>query len=106
MKRYLKGAKRFILHYWLAISLGMIATPKAIETAYEQRGYVAFGGEYIVLPTVVMIAYLAENIFYAVLDIIYDDKEGCGNDSRGNSTGDVEHYRRFSETDRHIGRSG
>lgn len=37
MKQFLKKTKRFIMHYWLSISLGMIATPFAIQYAYQDR---------------------------------------------------------------------
>ena len=35
MKQFLKKTKRFIMHYWLSISLGMIATPFAVQYAYS-----------------------------------------------------------------------
>lgn len=53
MKQFLKKTKRFIMHYWLSISLGMIATPFAIQYAYQDRGRLAFGGEYLVLPATI-----------------------------------------------------
>lgn len=72
MKQFLKKTKRFIMHYWLSISLGMIATPFAIQYAYQDRGRLAFGGEYLVLPAMVMGAYLLRQVVPAILEMIYE----------------------------------
>lgn len=97
MKRHLKRVKRFVMRYWLAISVGMIGTAKAAELAYSERGYMAFGGEYLVLPVVVMGVYLTENLFYAVVEIISDEEE-YRNDSRKNSGKNVGHHSGTSES--------
>lgn len=94
MKRFLKRARWFILHYWISISFGMIATPFAVQYAYHDRGYLAFGGEYLVLPVIVMGAYILKQIISAVLEVIYelifgeeemeDDRSGSGGNRTGN----------------------
>ena len=96
MKQFLKKTKRFIMHYWLSISLGMIATPFAIQYAYRDRGRLAFGSEYLVLPAMVMGAYLLRQV------VPEDDTSG----NRSNRTGNVADYRRVSEADRNRRRSG
>ena len=73
MKQFLKKAKRFVVHYWLSISLGMIATPFAVQHAYRDRGRLAFGGEYLVLPAMVMGAYLFRQVVLAVIHSYPDD---------------------------------
>ena len=106
MKRFLKKAKGFIMHYWLSLSLGMIATPFAIQYAYRDRGRLEFGGEYLVLPVMVMGAYLLEQVIPAVLEMIYElihgeeELEDDRIENRSNRTGNVEDYRRISEADR------
>lgn len=112
MKQFLKKTKWFITHYWLSISLGMIATPFAVQHAYRDRGRLAFGGEYLVLPAVVMGAYLLRQVVPAVLEMIYElihgeeEPEDDTSGNRSNRTGNVEDYRRVSEADRNRRRSG
>lgn len=112
MKRFLKKAKRFIMHYWFSLSLGMIATPFAIQYAYHDRGRLAFGGEYLVLPVMVMGAYLLKQIIPAVLETIYElihgeeEPEDDTSGNRSNRTGNVADYRRVPEADRNRRRSG
>lgn len=71
MKRVVKKTEEFILHYWLVISSGMILTVSAVKFAYIQRGYMAFGGEYLVLPVLLVTANLLENIFCFISDFFY-----------------------------------
>lgn len=112
MKQFLKKTKRFIMHYWLSISLGMIATPFAVQYAYRDRGRLAFGGEYLVLPAMIMGAYLLRQIAPAVLEMIYElihgeeEPEDDTSGNRSNRTGNVADYRRVSEADRNRRRSG
>ena len=112
MKQFLKKVKRFIIHYWLSISLGMIATPFAVQYAYRDRGRLAFGGEYLVLPAMVMGAYLLRQVVPAVIQVIYEliygeeEPEDDRGRNRSNRTGNVADYRRVSETDRNRRRSG
>lgn len=111
MKQFLKKTKRFIMHYWLSISLGMIATPFAIQYAYQDRGRLAFGGEYLVLPAMVMGAYLLRQVVPAILEMIYEliygeeEPEDDTSGNRSNRTGNVADYRRVSEADRNRRRS-
>lgn len=112
MKQFLKKTKRFIMHYWLSISLGMIATPFAIQYAYQDRGRLAFGGEYLVLPSMVMGAYLLRQVVPAILEMIYEliygeeEPEDDTSGNRNNRTGNVADYRRVPEADRNRRRSG
>lgn len=75
MKRHFKRIKRFILQHWIAISFGMIGTAKAAELAYRERGYMAFGGEYLVFPVVVIGVCLIENLFFVASEIMIESKE-------------------------------
>lgn len=112
MKQFLKKVKRFAIHYWLSLSLGMIATPFAIQYAYRDRGRLAFGGEYLILPVMVMGAYLLEQVVPVVLETIYElihgeeESEDDTSRNRSNRTGNVADYRRVSEADRNRRRSG
>jgi hypothetical protein len=95
MKEHLKKARRFILKYWLAISIGSVLEVKAVELAYEERGYMAYGGEYCVLPLVVMTAYLLNQIVPAVWEVFHGE-----DDDRADSTRNDVHYTKVSGRNR------
>ena len=51
--------------YWIhvvAIIVGLVMTPLALQSAYAARGYFAVGGEWLVLPLSLSIATLVEGI--------------------------------------------
>jgi len=41
---------RWIIKNWLFISVGLILTALAVRYAYADRGYISFGGEWLVMP--------------------------------------------------------
>lgn len=66
----MKKIRRFILRNWFWIALGCVLQRKAIEMAYLERGYKAVGGEWLVLPIVVMLAVLSRNIFWNIVEVM------------------------------------
>jgi len=51
--------------YWIhvvAIIVGLVMTPLALQSAYAARGYFAVGGEWLVLPLCLAIATLIEGL--------------------------------------------
>lgn len=57
--------KRLLKKYWLYIvagGIGLVLTPFAIHSAYVSRGYFAIGGEYLVLPLALLIAWLVDSV--------------------------------------------
>ncbi len=42
--------KAWMIKNWILLSSGLLLTAGFVEVAYEERGYVAFGGEWLVLP--------------------------------------------------------
>ena len=50
MRRLDRKFRRYIDKNWFYILIGLWLTWKAIDAAYEFRGYRAVGGEYLVLP--------------------------------------------------------
>ena len=48
--------------YITAIILGIILTPIAVHAAYIQRGYWAFGGEYLLPVLFVGVVWVAEGL--------------------------------------------
>ena len=63
-RRLLRRAKRFIYREWIWITLGIIFTRFAVEYAYQERGYMAYGGEWLVLPIVLLAVKLARDVIY------------------------------------------
>lgn len=74
----MKKIKRYISKNWLWIVAGLLLTVPAVKMAYEQRGYVAYGGEWLILPLILMGVELAVNIGDAIsyLAIQEDDNGG------------------------------
>lgn len=58
--------KIYIARNWLWIAAGIILTEVSVEAAYEQRGYLAYGGEYLTLPLLLMAVEFARE----TLDIL------------------------------------
>ena len=42
----------------LALLVGALATPILSELAYRERGYIAFGGEWLLIIAIIVVAYL------------------------------------------------
>ena len=51
----MRNAKRYIARNWLCITAGLILTEVFVKKAYAERGYVAYGGEWLTLPLVLML---------------------------------------------------
>ena len=58
----MRKIKRYIARNWFWITVGFVLTEKAVEMAYIERGTVAYGGEWLVLPLVLMAVEIARNI--------------------------------------------
>lgn len=52
----MKIIKRYISRNWLWIVIGLILTEVAVKSAYTARGYLAYGGEWLILPLILMLA--------------------------------------------------
>lgn len=50
--------KAWLVKNWILVSSGLILTARLVKVAYEKRGYVAFGGEWLTLPIMIMIKLL------------------------------------------------
>lgn len=50
MRQLGREFRRYMDKNWTYILIGLWLTSKAIDTAYEFRGYKAFGSEFLVLP--------------------------------------------------------
>lgn len=63
----MRKASGFVLKNWLWITLGIILTKSAVGYAYQERGYMAYGGEWLVLPIVLLAVKLARDVIGSVM---------------------------------------
>lgn len=54
--------KRYISRNWFWIVAGLVLTKVAVEMAYADRGYIAYGGEWVTLPLVLMTVEMARTL--------------------------------------------
>lgn len=70
----MRVVKRILTSNWFLFAVGLILTAKAVEAAYIQRGYIAYGGEWLTLPLIFFVKILIADIKEAILDVfIYGD---------------------------------
>lgn len=58
----MKSIKRYISRNWLLIVAGLKLTEVAVKSAYDTRGYLAYGGEWLTLPLVLMLVEMVRNV--------------------------------------------
>lgn len=58
----MKKMEKFIIRNWSWLVIGIVLTRKAVEFAYAERGYVAVGGEWLVLPVVLGLTHFAREL--------------------------------------------
>ena len=49
----MRKVKMYVSRNWLWIIAGLILTEVFVKMAYAERGYVAYGGEWLTLPLVI-----------------------------------------------------
>lgn len=73
----MKKFERYITGYWFLIVIGLIATRYAVRCAYIERGYKAFGGEWFVLPIILLVVKLATEIILVLVDALGTEEDAC-----------------------------
>lgn len=63
--------KKFIGRYWLTIIVSMIITAYAVRYAYRARGYFAVGGEWFILPTIILLRIELPGIIKFFKEVMY-----------------------------------
>jgi len=64
--------KRYVLENWLWIISGCILTRLAVDYAYLERGYKAVGGEWLVLPVILLSVHMARETIRSVIAVFQD----------------------------------
>lgn len=75
----MRKTKRYISRNWLWIIAGLILTEVFVKMAYEERGYVAYGGEWLTLPLVLMLAEVSRCVG-DVVRYLFGAEDGYGSD--------------------------
>lgn len=57
-----KGYREYLRKNWYWICLGILLTPPAAQYAYAERGYAAFGGEWLILPLILMAVEMERDV--------------------------------------------
>lgn len=68
VKKVARKVVRYLNKTWLHILLGLWLTAKAIDAAYEFRGYEAVGSEYLILPMLLLIVEMCRKAFRFIGD--------------------------------------
>ena len=61
---------RFWLRKWYVIVAGIALTALAVKQAYATRGYIAYGGEWLVLPLLMIITLMIEEAKRAIPEML------------------------------------
>jgi drug/metabolite transporter superfamily protein YnfA len=57
-----------VAEWMLIIGFGYLLQLRVVEMAQAERGYAAYGGEYLVLPLVILIAAMIEAVWHVIKD--------------------------------------
>lgn len=62
--------KKYLAKNWHLILTGIALTAFSVPHTYQTRGYFAVGGEWLILPVILMFDYLVRKIMQDVFNII------------------------------------
>ncbi len=66
-----RGKRVFRTLVW--VTIGILMTAWGVRTAYNQRGYLAYGGEWLILPLIMMLRYDAYEICEQIREVANDE---------------------------------
>ncbi len=59
---------KIILKNWLLLTVGLILTTVCVRVAYQERGYIAVGGEWLVIPLLVTVKAVVKSVAEDILN--------------------------------------
>ena len=59
---------KIILKNWLLLTVGLILTAVGVRGAYQERGYIAVGGEWLVIPLLVTVKAVVKSVAEDILN--------------------------------------
>lgn len=75
----MRKVKMYVSRNWLWIVAGLILTEVFVKMAYAERGYVAYGGEWLTLPLALMLVE-ASRCVGDVARYLFGTEGGYGSD--------------------------
>lgn len=63
--------KKYLAKNWHLILAGIALTALAVPHTYNLRGYFAIGGEWLILPVILMVVYIAKVFMQDMFNIIH-----------------------------------
>ena len=75
----MRKVKMYVSRNWLWIVVGLILTEVFVKMAYAERGYVAYGGEWLTLPLVLMLVEGSRGVG-DVVRYLFGTEDGYGSD--------------------------
>lgn len=71
----MKRLEWFIEDHWIGLCAGALLTAVSVEAAYVERGYMAVGGEWLVLPMVLLASALVKGVSAEIRRLIREGKD-------------------------------
>ncbi len=62
---------KIILKNWLLLTAGLILTAICVRVAYQERGYIAFGGEWLIIPLLFIVKGIIKSTIMSVMEDIF-----------------------------------
>lgn len=59
-RRFKRDLDRFIVENWVTIMIGLIITVREVDRQYYLRGYLGYGGEWLILPMMLIVKQFIE----------------------------------------------
>lgn len=59
---------KIILKNWLLLTVGLVLTAICVKIAYEERGYIAVGGEWLITPLLVTTKAIIKSMVEDILN--------------------------------------
>lgn len=59
---------KIMLKNWLLLTVGLILTAVCVSVAYQERGYIAVGGEWLVIPLLVTVKAVVKSVAEDILN--------------------------------------
>lgn len=83
-KTEVNGFAGYFRKHWHWICIGIALTPPAVLYTYEERGYAAFGGEWLMLPVILMAVEMIRVVCstFRKLPTYMEDTDGAESNKR------------------------
>lgn len=71
----MRALEQFICRNWIWLTIGIVLTRVAVEAAYNERGRIAIGGEWLILPTILLTVYFVRGMKETVIELLEAGRE-------------------------------